>query len=63
MQDSKIANYILYDLAKKINVPRGFGVNGNLISDVVEGWDQRIYIVPNQSLKLHHHEPKKYQLM
>ncbi len=63
MQDSKIANYILYDLTKKINVPRGFGVNSNIISDVVEGWDQRVYIVPNQSLKLHHREPKKYHFM
>ena len=58
-----VANYIIQDLSCKNRVPNGYGFNSGVISDVVEGWNQKIYIVPNQALKINHNEPEKYIFM
>lgn len=61
MYNPNIANYILYSLAHE-KVENGLGVNSGLISDVVEGWNRQIYVVPNKKIKFHT-QNKKYKLM
>ena len=63
MQNSKIANYIVYDLSKKIYRPSSLTVNPHIINQVVENWDKQIYIVPNDAVKLHRYSKRKYELM
>ncbi len=63
MQNSKIANYIVYDLSKKIYRPNMSAIHPLVINQVVENWDKQIYIVPHDAVKLHHNRVKKYKLM
>ena len=63
MQNSKIANYIVYDLSKKIYRPNMAAIHPLVINQVVENWDKQIYIVPLDAVKLHHDHTKKYKLM
>jgi len=63
MQNNEIANYIIYDLSKKIYVPTDLRVNTRVISRVVDDWNEKIYVVPNEAVKLHQNQHKKYVLM
>lgn len=63
MVKDDVANFIIHDLALKTKVQDGYGVNSGIISDVVEGWNRKVYIVPNKALRLNHIEHKKYILM
>lgn len=63
MQDSRIANYIVFDLEQQHKMPYNYQMNKRIISSVVEGWDKKIYVVPQRALDLWHKERKKYTLM
>lgn len=62
MRQQNIANIILYDVAKRYS-PQETGVDSSLISEVVEGWNQNIYVVPAQSVRFLKNKPPKYVLM
>ncbi|MEE6206908.1 MAG: hypothetical protein VZR95_02520 [Alphaproteobacteria bacterium] len=62
MLKQNIANFILYNLAHAGIKPEA-DVNSNLISDVVEGWNRQIYIIPDQPIKIHKSTNKKITLM
>lgn len=62
MIKQNIAQYIINDLSRN-RVPEGFGVNSSVISEVVEGWNQNIYVEPNHTLKINRTQPQKYILM
>ena len=63
MQNTQIANYILFDLEQKHKLPLNFDVSSQVISEVVEGWNQNIYVVPKKAVKIFHEDTKKYVLM
>ncbi len=63
MQNTKIANYLIYDLSKKIHMPTELNVNSRVISRMVDDWNRNIYIVPTEAVKLRQSKPKKYLLM
>jgi hypothetical protein len=63
MQNTQIANYILFDLEQKRKIPLGFDVSSQIISELVDGWNKNVYVVPNQAIKLCRREIKKYTLM
>ncbi|MBO6289340.1 MAG: hypothetical protein IJ738_01530 [Alphaproteobacteria bacterium] len=63
MQNTQIANYILFDLEQKRKIPLGFDVSSQIISELVDGWNKNVYVVPNQATKLCRREIKKYTLM
>ncbi len=63
MQDNRIANYIVLDLEQQHKMPYNYQMDKHIINSVVEGWDKKIYIVPQQALNLWHKERKKYNLM
>lgn len=63
MQNNNIANYIVYDLSKKVYMPSEMPVNRRIISRVVDGWNEKIYIVPHEAVHLQRSESKKYTLM
>jgi hypothetical protein len=63
MQNTQIANYILFDLEQKRKLSLNFDVSSQVISEVVEGWNQNIYVVPKQAVKIFHKDTKKYVLM
>lgn len=58
-----VANFIIHDLSTKYRADESLGVNSTVISDVVEGWNRKIYVVPYQAVKLNRQEPEKYILM
>jgi len=62
MQNNDIINVILSDLAHE-KVKTGYGVNSGIISDVVEGWNQNIYVVPNKIVLNKHLSNKKFDIM
>lgn len=62
MKQQNIANVILYDISKRRTSAEAI-INTGLISEVVEGWNQNIYIIPPQSLRLHKPPTAKYILM
>ena len=62
MPKQNIANILLYGMAQK-QAPAEFGIDDRIISEVVEGWNQNMYIFPKPSLKLLPRQPKKYDLM
>lgn len=51
MHKQSIADYILYNMNES-RINNGFGINTSIISDVVEGWNRKIYITPNDGAKL-----------
>ena len=53
MHKQNIADFILYDINKS-HVKNGFGVDAGVISDVVEGWNQRIYVTPSENIRFSH---------
>jgi len=53
MQQKSIADYILYDISKH-RIPDSFGISSEIISEVVEGWNQSIYITPAKIKNLRH---------
>lgn len=63
MQNTKIANYLIYDLSKKIHMPAELNVNSRVISRMVDDWNRNIYIVPAEAVKLRQSKQKKYLLM
>ena len=62
MYKQNIANFILYNLAHT-DIYQGVNVNKGLISEVVEGWNQQIYITPNQPIKINKNKIQKKLLM
>lgn len=58
MHKQNIADFILYDM-KKNHVTCGFGIDAGLISKVVEGWNQNIYVAPNENLKFYRRQKCK----
>lgn len=50
MHKQNIADFILYDISRN-HVQNGFGVNASAISEVVEGWNQNIYVTPSENIK------------
>lgn len=63
MQDNRIANYIVFDLEQQYKMPYNYQMNKRIINSVVEGWDKKIYVVPQSALNLWHKERKNYTLM
>ena len=63
MPNNNIANYIVADLQRQHKVPYNYTLNRRIISEVVEGWNQKIYVVPARAVNLWHKENKKYELM
>lgn len=62
MYNQNIADYILYSLASE-RADGNMGVNSSLISDVVEGWNRQIYVVPNKGVKSYMRNNHQYPLM
>lgn len=58
MYNDNIANFILYDMAKSKPF-HNYGVDSNIISEVVEGWNRQIYVFPKQSLIFNHRLNRK----
>ncbi len=58
-----IANFVVNDLAEKYRLQKGYEANYSVISEIVEGWDRQVYVVPNTGLKLQHKEQQKHILM
>ena len=63
MEQNNIAHYIVYDLSKKIYMPKKLQVNSRIISRVVDDWNEHIYIIPPEATHLKHNQSKKYTLM
>lgn len=63
MQENRIANYIVFNLEQQNKMSYNYQMDRHIINNVVEGWDKKIYIVPQQALNLWHKERKKYSLM
>ena len=53
MHKQNIADFILYDINRN-HVKNGFGVDSQIISEVVEGWNRNIYVTPAERIKFHH---------
>ena len=62
MRQQNIANIILYDVAKRYS-PQELEINSNLISEVVEGWNRDINVIPSQSVRFQKNNKQKYVLM
>ncbi len=62
MQNKDVINVLLSNLANE-KVKTGFGVNSGIISDVVEGWNQNIYVVPNKIILNKDPNNKKFNIM
>lgn len=62
MRRQDIANIILYDVAKR-HLPQELEINSKLISEVVEGWNRDIYVIPSQSVRFQKNNRHKYVLM
>lgn len=62
MSKQNIANILLYGMAQK-QAPSEFGIDDRIISEVVEGWNQNMYIFPQSGLKFWSRQSKKYDLM
>lgn len=54
-----IANFILYDLSKKARLSTNITAHSGVISDLVEGWNRHVYVVPNNALRFYRRENKK----
>lgn len=63
MQENRIANYIVLDLERQHKVPYSHTHNSRIISDIVDGWDKKIYIIPQDVLNFQHKKQKKYTIM
>ncbi len=62
MQKQNIANILLYGMAQQ-HTPAEFGADERIISEMVEGWNQNVYIFPHYGIKLQKNRQKKYHLM
>ena len=62
MQQKNIADYILYDIAKK-RMQSGLGITSEIISEVVEGWNSNIYVVPTKNTQFENLPHPKINLM
>lgn len=63
MQENKIVNYIVLDLEQQHKVPYSHTLNQRIISDIVDGWDKKIYVIPHDVLNFRRKKHKKYTLM
>lgn len=62
MQEQNIANILLYDMMPK-QKPAGLDIDNLIISEIVEGWNKNIYVIPKHSLKFQKCRHKKYDFM
>ena len=62
MQEQNIANILLYDMMPK-QKPAGLDIDNLIISEIVEGWNKNIYVIPKRSLKFQKCQHKKYDFM
>lgn len=62
MQKQNIANILLYNMTSEY-APTELGADKRIISEIVDGWNQNIYVYPKYSIKLNPHRTKKYNLM
>ena len=63
MQENKIVNYIVLDLEQQHKVPYSYTLNRRIISDIVDGWDKKIYVITQDILNFRREKHKKYTLM
>lgn len=54
-----IANFILYDLSQKAHLPSDVAAHKMMISDLVEGWNNRVYVTPHNAVRFYRTAPKK----
>lgn len=62
MQKQSIANILLYGMAQQ-HTPAEFGIDDRIISAMVEGWNENVYVFPRQSIRLQKKRQKQYKLM
>ncbi len=53
MHKQNIADFILYEMNKKY-IQNNFNVSANLISEIVDGWNREIYVMPHTQARFHH---------
>jgi len=50
-------------LSSKSRLHDNFEISRGIISELVEGWNKNIYVIPNQALHLYSEKTKKYLYM
>lgn len=60
MRQKSIADFILYDLKNK---KYGNHRRSDIINELVESWDNKIYLFPQENIKFGSEKHKKYTLM
>ncbi len=61
MQKYDVSKYIISQLAIDLSLPKKAVINRILISNIVEGWNNNIYIQPQENIKTTSQStPKKY---
>ena len=63
MKTHTFANIIIHDLSSKSRLHDNFEISRGIISELVEGWNKNIYVIPNQALHLYSEKTKKYLYM
>ena len=61
MQKYDVSKYIISQLVIDLSLPKKAVINRMLISDIVDGWYNNIYIQPQENIKITSNlAPKKY---
>ena len=58
-----LTNFIIHDMSFTSRAEDAFGVNSHVISDVVEGWNRNVFVIPDKAIKINTNKQKKYVLM
>ncbi len=63
MKTHTFANVIIQDLSSQSHLHDNFEISRGIISELVEGWNKNLYVIPNQALNLYSEKTKKYLYM
>lgn len=63
MKNHTFANVIIQDLSSASPLHENFEVSQGIISEVVDGWNKDIYVIPRKALQINHRELEKYSIM
>jgi hypothetical protein len=60
---TNVANFIIHDLSSHNKLHENLPIDSEVISEIVEGWNQNVYVVSDTATELNRLEIKKYILM
>lgn len=63
MQKYDVSNFIMSNLLTGLSVTEKPSLNRVLINNIVDGWNNKIYFQPKESIKINHYIPQNYTRM